>query len=216
MRICELKQREVINVKDCKRLGFVGDVDFDISTGKMLAIIVPGPGCVCGFLGREKEFVIPFGDICQIGDDIILVRVEEKKEKPDTAAILRMIPEIVNCAKKPLEMALGDLCLHHLQLYAMVARQDSAQAALDTQKLVSAVYTALAAAQNWIRVRHADIRLRPDFSGGEESSWAVRLRLSFHPIVMLAAALRFAFCLLRLLLAQKKKEQPEEPEKQTA
>ena len=36
MRICELKQREVINVKDCKRLGFVGDVDFDISTGKML------------------------------------------------------------------------------------------------------------------------------------------------------------------------------------
>ena len=81
---------------------------------------------------------------------------------------------------------------------------------------MSAVYTALAAAQNWIRVRHADIRLRPDFSGGEESSWAVRLRLSFHPIVMLAAALRFAFCLLRLLLAQKKKEQPEEPEKQTA
>ena len=142
--------------------------------------------------------------------------MEEKKEKPDTAAILRMIPEIVNCAKKPLEMALGDLCLHHLQLYAMVARQDSAQAALDTQKLVSAVYTALAAAQNWIRVRHADIRLRPDFSGGEESSWAVRLRLSFHPIVMLAVALRFAFCLLRLLLAQKKKEQPEEQKKQTA
>ena len=47
-------------------------------------------------------------------------QVEEKKEKPDTAAILRMIPEIVNCAKKPLEMALGDLCLHHLQLYAAV------------------------------------------------------------------------------------------------
>lgn len=143
-------------------------------------------------------------------------QVEEKKEKLDTAAILRMIPEIVNCAKKPLEIALGDLCLHHLQLYAMVARPDSAQAALDTQKFVSAVYTALAAAQNWIRVRHADIRLRPDFSGSEESSWAVRLRLSFHPIVMLAAALRSAFCLLRLLLAQKKKEQPEEQKKQTA
>ena len=55
MRICELKQREVINVKDCKRLGFVGDVDFDISTGKMLAIIVPGPGCVWGFLGAGKR-----------------------------------------------------------------------------------------------------------------------------------------------------------------
>ena len=80
MRICELKQREVINVKDCKRLGFVGDVDFDISTGKMLAIIVPGPGCVWGFLGREKEYIIPFCDICQIGDDIILVRLKEERE----------------------------------------------------------------------------------------------------------------------------------------
>ena len=82
MRMSELKRREVINVCDCKRLGFVGDMDIDPCTGRILAIIVPGPGCVCGFLGREKEFVIPFEDICQIGDDIILVRVEEKKEKP--------------------------------------------------------------------------------------------------------------------------------------
>ncbi len=82
MRMSELKRREVINVCDCKRLGFVGDLDVDPCTGRILAIIVPGPGCVCGFLGREKEFVIPFGDICQIGDDIILVRVEEQKEKP--------------------------------------------------------------------------------------------------------------------------------------
>ena len=30
MRISELKQKEIINVKDCKRLGFAGDVDFDM------------------------------------------------------------------------------------------------------------------------------------------------------------------------------------------
>ena len=79
MRICDLKQKEVINIKDCKRLGFVGDVDFDIQTGCMLAIIVPGPGCFCGFLGREKEYIIPFCDICQIGEDIILVDVKKKE-----------------------------------------------------------------------------------------------------------------------------------------
>ena len=48
MRICELKQKEVINANDCKRLGFVGDVDFDMCTGCMVAIIVPGPGRLCG------------------------------------------------------------------------------------------------------------------------------------------------------------------------
>ena len=70
MTICDLKQKEVINIKDCKRLGFVGDVDFDICTGRMIAIIVPGPGCVWGFLGHC--------DICQVGNDIILVDVKEK------------------------------------------------------------------------------------------------------------------------------------------
>lgn len=79
MRISDLKQKEVININDCKRLGFVGDVDFDMETGCMIAIIVPGPGCICGFLGREKEYVIHFCDICQVGSDIILVDVKEKK-----------------------------------------------------------------------------------------------------------------------------------------
>ncbi len=78
MRLSELKQTAVINAEDCKRLGFVGDVDFDMCSGCLTAIIVPGPGCFCGFLGREKEFVIPFCDICQVGDDIILVRVRKK------------------------------------------------------------------------------------------------------------------------------------------
>lgn len=79
MRLSELKQKEVINAEDCRRLGFVGDVDFDMCCGCIKAIIVPGPGCFCGFLGREKEFVIPFCDICQVGDDIILVNVCRKE-----------------------------------------------------------------------------------------------------------------------------------------
>ena len=78
MRISELKRKEVINAEDCRRPGFVGDVDFDMCSGCMTAVIVPGPGCLCGFLGREKEYVIPFCDICQVGDDIILVRVRKK------------------------------------------------------------------------------------------------------------------------------------------
>ncbi|WP_333648961.1 PRC-barrel domain-containing protein [Lacrimispora sp.] len=76
MRLCDLKQKEVINICDCRRLGYVGDVDLDMETGCLLAIIVPGPGCFCGFLVREKEYVIPFCDIRQVGPDIILVNVD--------------------------------------------------------------------------------------------------------------------------------------------
>ena len=56
----------------------MGDVDFDVRTGCVLALIVPGPGCICGFQGHEKEYVIPFGSVCQIGEDIILVDVKRK------------------------------------------------------------------------------------------------------------------------------------------
>ena len=79
MRICDLKCREVINIRDCKRLGFVGDVDFDLENGCILAIIVPGPPTICGFLGCEKEFIIPYCCIRQVGPDIILVEEKEKE-----------------------------------------------------------------------------------------------------------------------------------------
>lgn len=83
MRISELKRMEVISICDGKRLGFVGDVKFDSCSGKIECLIVPGPGCICGFLGREKEYVIPYCDVCQIGDDIILVRFTEEKKDHD-------------------------------------------------------------------------------------------------------------------------------------
>lgn len=76
MRICDLQEKEVINVCDCRRLGFVADLDFDICTGQILALIVPGPAQFCGFLGRDSEYVIPFCQVRQIGEDIILVDIK--------------------------------------------------------------------------------------------------------------------------------------------
>lgn len=76
MRLCELKQCEVINVRDCQRLGCVADIDFDPHTGCILAIIIPGPGHIWDIFARDKEYVIKWCDICQIGPDIILVDVD--------------------------------------------------------------------------------------------------------------------------------------------
>ena len=75
MRICELKNKEVINSADCKILGYVADIDFDLCNGKIIAIIVPGPGKMFGFLCRESEYIIPYECITRIGQDIILVNV---------------------------------------------------------------------------------------------------------------------------------------------
>ena len=80
MRLCELKEKEVVNAKDCCRLGFVEDLDIDCKTGCVLALIVSGPVRFCIF-GYDFEYVIPWKCICQIGPDIILVDVDPEKAK---------------------------------------------------------------------------------------------------------------------------------------
>ena len=79
MRFCELREKEVINCRDCVRLGYVCDVEIDISTGCITHIIIPGPCKVWGILGRDHEYVISRSHIKQIGDDIILVDVDLEK-----------------------------------------------------------------------------------------------------------------------------------------
>lgn len=81
MRLCELKQKEVINICTCRSLGCISDLEIDAQCGTILSLIVPGPGKLCWFLGRDTEFVIPWDCIEQIGADIILVRIKEEECK---------------------------------------------------------------------------------------------------------------------------------------
>ena len=83
MKIFELKNKQVINEEDCCIIGCVIDIDFDPKNGCINYIIIPGPGRLCGFFGREFVYVIPFRCIKSIGRDIILVNVclDKHKEK---------------------------------------------------------------------------------------------------------------------------------------
>ena len=77
-RVTELRCKEVINITDGQRLGFVSDVEVQLPEGKVLALVVPGPCRFFGLFGRKDDFVIPWNCIRQIGDDIILVEIDEK------------------------------------------------------------------------------------------------------------------------------------------
>ena len=72
-RLTELHCKEVICIADGRRLGFVSDVQIEIPSGNVTAIIVPGPCKLLGVLGGKDDFVIPWCCIKRIGPDIILV-----------------------------------------------------------------------------------------------------------------------------------------------
>jgi len=81
-RMVELRYKEVINICDGCRLGYVGDVEICLPEGNVTAIIVPGPCRFFGLFGRGEDFYIPWDCIKQIGDDIILVDKPFSRSNP--------------------------------------------------------------------------------------------------------------------------------------
>lgn len=75
-RMYDLRQKEIVNVNDGARYGFVSDLELNSADGKIVALIVPGPGRVLGVFGRDQEYRIPWENINKIGDDVILVNCD--------------------------------------------------------------------------------------------------------------------------------------------
>ena len=72
-RIAELRYKEVISVEDGSRYGYVGDMEVDLETGQVKALVVPGRRRLFGLLGREEDRSIPRSCVRRFGEDIILV-----------------------------------------------------------------------------------------------------------------------------------------------
>ncbi|KPU44028.1 PRC-barrel domain protein [Oxobacter pfennigii] len=68
-----IRDREVVNLRDGRKLGVVTDVEIDFEEGRITSIIIPGPGRFINFFSKEKEIVIPWNQIKKVGVDVILV-----------------------------------------------------------------------------------------------------------------------------------------------
>ena len=74
----DLRNKEVINISDGKRLGYVCDIEVDITGGTLTALVLPGSKGMLWVLGKNSDIIIPWTQIKKIGDDIILVEITEK------------------------------------------------------------------------------------------------------------------------------------------
>ena len=75
-RVTDMRDKEVICIKDGTILGCVCDVEVDTCEGKLVSIVVFGRLRWLGLLGREEDYIIPWCDIEVIGEDAILVGCE--------------------------------------------------------------------------------------------------------------------------------------------
>lgn len=77
MLFSELKCKEVINLRDCRKLGNITDFEFDQCSGCICKFFVPGCSKWKCLFGCDDNYEICFKDIKQIGPDIIIVDLPE-------------------------------------------------------------------------------------------------------------------------------------------
>ncbi|MBE6766126.1 MAG: YlmC/YmxH family sporulation protein [Clostridia bacterium] len=75
-RIIEMRDKQVICIKDGTIIGCVCDVEIDVCSGKLVSIVIYGRPRCFGLFGRCEDIVIPWKCIEIIGADTILVNFE--------------------------------------------------------------------------------------------------------------------------------------------
>ncbi len=75
-RIGDLKDKQVVCVKNGCVLGYPSDVEFSCPEGKAESLVILGRLRFFGLLGREEDIVIPWNEIAVIGQETILVNTD--------------------------------------------------------------------------------------------------------------------------------------------
>ncbi len=75
-RASDFRRKEVIDISDGKRLGYITDVEIDLEKGIVVSVIIPGKRRFFGILPPSEDIVVKWNRISKIGDDIILVNAD--------------------------------------------------------------------------------------------------------------------------------------------
>lgn len=73
-RIAELRNKQVVCVKNGKVLGYISDIELDTQSGSLISLIIYGRPRFLGLFGKTEDIVIPWNDIEVIGPETVLVK----------------------------------------------------------------------------------------------------------------------------------------------
>ncbi|MDD4077560.1 MAG: YlmC/YmxH family sporulation protein [Bacilli bacterium] len=73
MLLGELQAKDVINVVDGTKMGRINNMEIDITTGKIVSIIVQTNTRLMNFFTGSNNIVIPWNQIVKIGGEVVIV-----------------------------------------------------------------------------------------------------------------------------------------------
>ena len=75
MKLSELSKKDIINIKDGKRIGKIVDVEFDVNNGYMIRFIIESSNVIKSIFSNSEELTIKFSQIKKLGEDVILIDI---------------------------------------------------------------------------------------------------------------------------------------------
>ncbi|WP_188205733.1 YlmC/YmxH family sporulation protein [Alkalibacillus aidingensis] len=75
MLLSELQTKDIIEIENGEKIGFISDLELDVTVGVILYLIVTVRGKWFGVFGQQEEVAISWSQIEKIGTDVILVRM---------------------------------------------------------------------------------------------------------------------------------------------
>ncbi len=70
----DIRRKEVIDITDGERLGYIDDVRVDLSDSSVTALVIYGRPRLFGILGRDADIIIPCSSIRVVGGEVILIK----------------------------------------------------------------------------------------------------------------------------------------------
>lgn len=81
--LTQLREMEVIDISEGKRLGFINDIILDDDLTRIECLIIPPEGNFLSILKKKDELKIYWNQIKVIGFDVILVDTKASKNAND-------------------------------------------------------------------------------------------------------------------------------------
>ncbi|MBC8590701.1 YlmC/YmxH family sporulation protein [Wansuia hejianensis] len=73
LKVSDVRMKEVINIANGQRMGYIEDFEIDLDNGKIVAMIMSDNGKSLGLFSKPNDIVINWKDIVMIGTDTILI-----------------------------------------------------------------------------------------------------------------------------------------------
>ncbi|ADU30838.1 YlmC/YmxH family sporulation protein [Evansella cellulosilytica] len=74
LKISDIQAKDIVNLADGRLLGHITDLDINLESGKVDALIIGG-GKMMGLFNRgDQEIIVPWKNVVKIGSDVVLVR----------------------------------------------------------------------------------------------------------------------------------------------